>query len=91
MMRTPRCGLIPLPSRKSWPIFEHYSSEGTLGPEAGRALADVAGYLQKELSALPGRGGRQLPFDAWRELTTPILDTDIMYTELYGEWDENEL
>ncbi|HEX6509792.1 MAG TPA: hypothetical protein VF221_19365 [Chloroflexota bacterium] len=72
-------------------LFEHYSGKGTLPVNAEGALGNMAGYLQERLSALPGRGGRQFPIDAWRQIMIPLLDTDIMYTELHGEFDEDEL
>jgi hypothetical protein len=51
----------------------------------------MAELIQEMLSTLPGRGQRQLPLDAWRELVTPMLHSELMYRELDGRFDEDEL
>jgi hypothetical protein len=72
-------------------LFDHYAGKGTLAPNAERALGGMAELIQDMLSNLPGRGRRQFPLDAWRELMPPILDSDLMYRELDGGFDEDEL
>jgi hypothetical protein len=72
-------------------LFNHYLDKGTLAPNAERALGGVSELIQEMLSSLPGRGQREFPLEVWRELMTPILDSDLMYRELDGGFDEDEL